>query len=188
MRILIIDNYDSFTSNLTQLIESCGHAVDVVKNDTVNVNDCLSYGKILISPGPGIPRESGNVCEVIRQCAAATSILGVCLGHQAIAEVFGGTLVQLPAPMHGRRERINIVDRSDYLFTGLPDEFDGGLYHSWAVAAEGVPECLRTTAVGRGGTVMALSHSTYDVKGIQFHPESVMTPEGRTIVKNWLEH
>ena len=188
MRILVVDNYDSFTFNLTQLVEECGADCDVVKNDHLDFNVVRQYGEILISPGPGVPSEAGMVRALIEKFSPAKRILGICLGHQAIAEVFGAELIQLHRPAHGITKSMKISDKSGYLFTGLPDEIDGGLYHSWSVSPEGFPECLRVTAVATDGAIMALSHRAYDVHGVQFHPESVMTTHGRAIVHNWLSH
>jgi len=188
VNVLVVDNYDSFTFNLTQLIEECGSVCDVVKNDRLDLNALDRYEKILISPGPGIPSEAGAVCNLIKEFCGRKSILGICLGHQAVAEVFGARLVQLPGPAHGVKKSMKIMDRSKYLFDGLPGEIDGGMYHSWAVSPENFPECLSVTAQALDGTIMALSHRKYDVHGVQFHPESVMTTHGRTIVHNWLSH
>lgn len=188
MRILVVDNYDSFTFNLTQLVEECGAECDVVKNDRLDFNVARRYREILISPGPGVPSEAGRVRELIAEFSPAKRILGICLGHQAIAEVFGGELIQLQGPAHGIKKSMKISDTSGYLFTGLPDEIDGGLYHSWSVSPERFPDCLMVTAVAADGTIMALSHRKYDVHGVQFHPESVMTTHGRAIVHNWLSH
>lgn len=184
--LLVIDNYDSFTHNLTQLIEECGWAPLVVKNDRLDWADVQRYEKILISPGPGIPSEAGMLCECIRRFAPEKSILGICLGHQAIAEVFGGRLVQLPHPLHGIREKVRLKRGDEHLFAGLPGEFEVGLYHSWAVSRQDLPAELHVTASSEDGTVMALAHRKYDVRGIQFHPESVMTQHGKRIIGNWL--
>jgi anthranilate synthase component 2 len=184
--VLLIDNHDSFTLNLRQLIEECGRSCDIVENDRINFTTIDQYRRILISPGPGIPSESGKTCSVIREFSGRKSILGVCLGHQAIAEVFGARLARLSEPSHGVVRSVRIMERSDRLFEGLPDEIEGGLYHSWTVAPESIPACLRLTAAASDGSVMALSHREYDVHGIQFHPESVMTKHGKAILYNWL--
>lgn len=188
MRVLVVDNYDSFTFNLTQLIEECGSECDVVKNDRIDLNTYDRYKKILISPGPGIPSEAGSVLNLIKEFSGRKSILGVCLGHQAIAEAFGATLVQLPRPAHGIGKLVKIVDRTNYLFDGLPEEISGGLYHSWTVSPENFPACLTMTALAYDGTIMGLSHRQHDVHGVQFHLESVMTTHGRAIMRNWLSH
>lgn len=186
MKILVVDNYDSFTFNLTALVREAGWDCDVVKNDAVDFGRAGEYGKILLSPGPGVPAESGLLCELVRRFSAGKSILGICLGHQAIAEVFGGRLVRLPRPEHGVTRRVRVLDRSESLFDGLPEEFDAGLYHSWAVSAEDFPRCLKITAATGDGAVMALAHREHDVKGVQFHPESVMTRSGAGIIRSWL--
>lgn len=184
--VLLVDNYDSFTLNLRQLIEECSFSCDIVKNDEIDFTSIDQYRRILISPGPGIPSESGKTCDLIRGFAGRKSVLGVCLGHQAIAEVFGARLARLSEPSHGVVKSVRIIEESDPLFEGLPDEIEGGLYHSWTVVPESVPACLRITAIASDGSVMALSHREHDVHGIQFHPESVMTKHGKTIIYNWL--
>ncbi len=186
--VLVVDNYDSFTRNLTAAIAESGRGFRLVPNDEVTAGEIARFRKILISPGPGVPSEAGRVCDLIRTHAAGKSILGVCLGHQAIAEVYGGTLVKLPRPDHGVRRSVTITDRGCYLFGGLPEQIDVGLYHSWTVSAETFPERLKVTARSVEGEVMALSHREYDLHGVQFHPESVMSPLGRTILENWLRH
>jgi anthranilate synthase component 2 len=184
--VLVIDNYDSFTHNLTQLIEECGWAPHVVKNDRLDRDEVRRYGNVIISPGPGVPSEAGMLCDFIRRFSREKSILGICLGHQAIAEVFGGRLVQLPHPLHGIKQKVTLKKEGDVIFAGLPTEFDVGLYHSWAVSSDNLPTELHVTATSDDGTVMALAHHAYDVRGIQFHPESVMTAHGKTIIGNWL--
>ncbi|HLF14789.1 MAG TPA: aminodeoxychorismate/anthranilate synthase component II [Bacteroidota bacterium] len=184
--VLVVDNYDSFTCNLTALIAETGRGFSVVKNDRIPGEDVGRYSRVLISPGPGTPFEAGAVRELIRTHAATKSILGVCLGHQAIAGVFGGRLVRLPRPDHGVGRTVTIRDRGCHLFDNLPDEFSAGLYHSWTVAPDPFPSCLKITALSTDGEIMALSHREYDVHGVQFHPESVMTPLGREILANWL--
>jgi len=186
MDILLVDNYDSFTLNLRQMMEECGFQADIVKNDLLDFEQIDNYRKIVVSPGPGLPSEAGRVCELIRAFASRKSILGVCLGHQAIAEVFGARLVRFATPAHGVAKPVKIAKEPPYLFKGLPDEFGGGLYHSWTVSPESFPPCLRITATASDGSIMALSHVEYDVHGIQFHPESVMTVCGKTLLRNWL--
>ena len=187
MRILVIDNYDSFTFNLVQLLTECEVGdFDVLKNDELNLDGVIEYDKILISPGPGIPSEAGKICEVIQRYASAKPILGVCLGHQAIAEAFGGKLIRLEIPSHGVKKKIEVADSNDILFRGLPEVIEGGLYHSWAVSLERLPLSLLVTASAMDGTVMAIRHSQYPVFGVQFHLESVMTPHGPDILRNWL--
>ena len=184
-RILLIDNYDSFTYNLVHLIKSFGHEVDVRRNDVLTVEEADTYDKILLSPGPGIPSEAGLLLEIVRHCAPKKSILGVCLGHQAIAEVFGATLVNLKEVHHGVASQINAT-ANDSLFRGLGNNFEAGRYHSWAVSQENFPDELEVTAIDDSGEIMALRHKKYDVKGVQFHPESVLTPLGAKIMENWL--
>jgi anthranilate synthase component II len=186
VRVLVLDNYDSFTHNLTQIVRECGGEVTVMKNDDVDWHAVSEAERILISPGPGIPSEAGQMCEIIRRCAASKRILGICLGHQAIAGVFGAALEQLPGPSHGFTKRIQIAPDPPYILRGLPPEIEGGLYHSWAVAESPFPEALRITARATDGTIMGISHRTFDLHGIQFHPESIMTGHGRTILHNWL--
>lgn len=184
--VLVIDNYDSFTRNLTALLTDAGGTFRVVPNDRLDDPGLDRYSRVLISPGPGVPSEAGGVEEFIRRRTGSAGILGVCLGHQAIAGVFGARLVRMPRPDHGERRRVRVVDRGSVLFRGLPAEFDAGLYHSWAVAADSLPDCLAVTALSDGGEIMAISHCSHDIHGVQFHPESVMTPEGNLIIRNWL--
>jgi anthranilate synthase component 2 len=188
-KILVIDNYDSFTYNLIQMLEEhAGCSFDVVRNDQLPVQSMDKYRKILISPGPGLPSQIDLVCELIKKYAESISILGVCLGHQAIAEVYGGSLLNLPIVSHGISKRIQVIDPLEYLFQGVPENFDAGLYHSWVVNKDTMPDCLRITAVSDDGLVMAQAHNQYDVRGIQFHPESIMTGAGKTIIGNWIDH
>ncbi len=189
MNICIIDNYDSFTYNLVHIIERfTKHSYEVRKNDYIDIEGLEVFNKILFSPGPGIPAEAGKMCQIIRQYSKTKSILGICLGHQAIAEVFGGKIFNLPKPLHGIKENIFITDATEYLFKGLPEEIEGGLYHSWAVDDASLPLSLKVTAISKSGIVMGISHTEYDVKGLQFHPESVMTPYGGKIIENWIMH
>jgi anthranilate synthase component 2 len=185
-KILIIDNYDSFTYNLIQLVEELNCKYDIIKNDRIDFDLAAGYKKILITPGPGIPSEAGNILQFIKHFSKTKSILGVCLGCQAIAEVFGGRLKQLPNVSHGICKEIKILDEQDYIFNGLPKMFEAGLYHSWAVSADGFPKELKITAKTIDGTIMVFTHREYDVKGIQFHPESIMTHYGKKIIENWL--
>lgn len=189
MRICIIDNYDSFTYNLVQIIEHFSDfSYTIFKNDSFDIEELGRYEKILFSPGPGIPSQAGKMFEVIKKFYSTKSLLGICLGHQAIAEVFGGTIYNLPKPLHGIKENIFITDKEEYLFRGLPDEIEGGLYHSWAVDEKKLPSTLKIIAKSKSGIVMGVSHQQYDVKGLQFHPESIMTPFGEKIIENWLTH
>lgn len=185
MKLLILDNYDSFTYNLAHALRMLGVQPDVVRNDRLTVADVAQYDKILVSPGPGIPSEAGILPEMLRVYAPIKSILGVCLGHQAIAECFGARLINLPEVYHGISTPATLtVD--DYLFTDIPTTFEVGRYHSWAVDPASMPDCLETTAISPDGNIMALRHKQYDVRGVQFHPESILTPEGITILENWL--
>ena len=185
MKIVIIDNYDSFTYNLSHLIKSLGAEVDVVRNDQFSLDDLEAYSKIVLSPGPGIPSEAGLLLDVIRTYAGKKPILGVCLGHQAIGEVFGAKLENLSEVFHGVATPCHIV-ADDPIFSGLDRDITVGRYHSWVVSQEGLPECLEVTAVSDEGQIMALRHKTLNVRGIQFHPESVLTPDGRKMIQNFL--
>jgi len=186
-KILLFDNYDSFTYNLFHAVKSLGYTnIDVFRNDKLAIDKVNAYDKILLSPGPGIPSESGILLPLIKQYAATKSILGVCLGHQAIGETFGAKLINLSQVYHGIQTPI-IVEKEDLLFKGLPKKFMAGRYHSWVVSDKNFPSDLEITARDENGQIMALRHKKYDVRGIQFHPESVLTPQGLTIIKNWLE-
>lgn len=187
MEIAIIDNYDSFTYNLCHLVKEFGAGVSVFRNDCFALDELDRFDKILLSPGPGIPGEAGLLLDVIRVYAGRKPILGVCLGEQAIGEVFGGHLVNLKEVYHGIQSPITIV-QPDYLFEKLPEKILVGRYHSWVVDQEGLPDCLEVTAVSCEGYIMALRHKVFDVRGIQFHPESVLTPDGKRIIRNWLEN
>ncbi len=184
--IVIIDNYDSFTYNLAHLVKELGATVDVLRNDRFSMEELERYDRIILSPGPGVPEEAGLMPDVIRTYAGKKPILGVCLGEQAIGQVFGGRLVNLSNVFHGVQTDIRLTE-PDYIFRGLPREIPVGRYHSWVVDAEGLPETLAVTAVSPEGQIMALKHREYDVRGIQFHPESVLTPDGKQIMKNWLD-
>ncbi|WP_337485205.1 anthranilate synthase component II [Prevotella sp.] len=187
MKIVIIDNYDSFTYNLSHLLKELGAEVDVVRNDKFELKDLEQYDKIVLSPGPGIPSEAGLLLDVIRTYAGRKPILGVCLGHQAIGEVFGASLENLKEVYHGVQTEGTQLG-NDYIFDGLPERVMMGRYHSWVVAKDSVPESLEVTAMSDDGEIMAMRHRQYDIHGIQFHPESVLTPEGKTIVGNFLKH
>lgn len=190
MKILILDNYDSFTYNLYQYIkELTDVTVEVHRNDEISVAAISDFDAIILSPGPGLPQEAGIMPEVIKRYAPSKPILGVCLGHQAIAEAFGATLYNLPNVYHGISTPIQITDLTEPIFKNIPTQLEVGRYHSWAVATEGgLPDCLRVTAVSTDGVIMALSHTKYFVKGVQFHPESVMTPYGKQMLSNFLQH
>lgn len=185
-KIVIIDNYDSFTYNLSHLVKELGAEVTVLRNDQFQLEELEAFDKIILSPGPGIPSEAGLLLDVIRSYAGKKPILGVCLGHQAIGEVFGGKLENLSDVFHGVATPCRIV-AADPVFAGLPTTITIGRYHSWVVSKDGFPDCLEVTAESDEGQVMALRHRDYDIHGIQFHPESVLTPDGRTIISNWLE-
>lgn len=187
MKTVIIDNYDSFTYNLFHLLDSLGADVEAVRNDRFEPDDLQRYDKIILSPGPGIPSEAGLLMQVLECYANSKPILGVCLGHQAIGEFFGGRLANLADVFHGVQTPVTTMG-DDYLFRGLPERIDVGRYHSWVVEREGLPDCLEVTAVSDEGQIMALRHRTSDIRGIQFHPESVLTPDGRTMIENWIKH
>ena len=187
MKILVFDNYDSFTYNLVHAVKKLGYDdVEVHRNDKITLGDIARFDKIILSPGPGIPSESGILLDVIRTYAPSKSILGVCLGEQAIAEAFGGTLINLSEVHHGISSMVDVLEK-DVLFDGLPKRIEVGRYHSWAAEKTTLPECLTITAVDEEGMIMALAHKEYDVRGVQFHPESVLTPDGEQMLNNWLE-
>ena len=187
MKIVIIDNYDSFTYNLSHLLKEEGARVDVFRNDKFRMADLEAYDKIVLSPGPGIPSEAGQLMDVIDAYASRKPMLGVCLGHQALGEYFGGKLTNLADVFHGVQTPVDLVG-ADYIFDGLGPRISVGRYHSWVVSDDGMPDCLEVTARSDEGQVMALRHKSFDVHGIQFHPESVLTPDGRTIIANFLKH
>jgi anthranilate synthase component 2 len=188
MKILVFDNYDSFTYNLVHLVEKITHnKVDVFRNDKLPLEDVKKYDKIILSPGPGIPTEAGLLLPLIKEYAPSKSILGVCLGHQAIGEAFGGTLVNLSDVYHGVATPIKQLQNvGSPLFKGLPEQIEVGRYHSWVVSKENFPDELEITAVDDKGFIMGLQHKKFDVQGVQFHPESVLTPQGEVILRNWL--
>ena len=186
MKIVIIDNYDSFTYNLSHLIKEIGAEVTVIRNDQFTLNQLERFDKIVLSPGPGIPSEAGLLLDVIKTYKGRKPILGVCLGHQAIGEVFGGTLENLSDVFHGVATE-GTQFSNDYIFDSLPKRITMGRYHSWVVSRENFPTCLEVTAVSDEGQIMALKHKNYDIHGIQFHPKSVLTPEGKTILRNFIE-
>lgn len=186
MKTVIIDNYDSFTYNLVHLVKELGAEIEVYRNDQFVLEDLEKFDKILLSPGPGIPSEAGLLLDVIRRYAGRKPILGICLGEQAIGEAFGGTLVNLSDVFHGVQTPCHVV-AEDYVFAGLPEDLMVGRYHSWVVDAASLPDCLEATALSDEGQVMALRHREHDIHGIQFHPESVLTPDGKQMIKNWLE-
>ena len=192
MKILVFDNYDSFTYNLVHLVEKIIHLkVDVFRNDQLPLEKVKDYDKIILSPGPGVPEEAGMMLPLIKEYAATKSILGVCLGHQAIGQAFGGKLVNLSTVYHGVATPIRVGSEESGvrspLFNGLPDTVEVGRYHSWVVSDEGFPASMEITARDENDYIMALQHKTYDVQGVQFHPESVLTPSGEAIMRNWLK-
>lgn len=187
MKIMVLDNYDSFTYNLVHLLRDItGETPDVHRNDCISADEVTGYDKIIISPGPGVPDEAGITKELIGRYAPVKSILGVCLGCQAIGEVFGGSLVNLSKVFHGIQSEIFVTDPGERLFNGINETFEAGRYHSWAVNESDLPRELVVTARDADRMIMALSHREYDVKGVQFHPESIMTSSGRQIITNWL--
>jgi anthranilate synthase component 2 len=185
MKIVIIDNYDSFTYNLAHLVRELGAEVTVLRNDQFEMSELEPFSKIILSPGPGIPSEAGLLLDVIRTYAGRKPILGVCLGHQAIGEVFGAKLVNLDDVYHGVATE-GTQFGNDEIFSGLPNRITMGRYHSWVVARDGFPDCLEVTAESDDKQIMALRHREYNIRGIQFHPESVLTPDGRKMLQNWL--
>lgn len=185
MKIVIIDNYDSFTYNLAHLVKELGADVTVWRNDSFSLSQLAAFDKILLSPGPGLPSEAGLLLDVINTYAGRKPILGVCLGHQAIAEVYGAHLLNLPEVYHGIAT-MGVQLGNDPIFTALPSQIAMGRYHSWVVDRTGLPEVLEVTALSNDGQIMGLKHKNQDLRGIQFHPESVLTPQGRTIMRNWL--
>ncbi len=185
--VLVIDNYDSFTYNLVHYLEDLDCEVVVKRNDQLTLDEVDAFEKIVLSPGPGIPDEAGLLKEIITKYAPTKSIFGVCLGQQAIAEVFGGSLINLDDVYHGIATKIEIAKPNDILFEGLPKEIEVGRYHSWVVNPD-MPDVLEATSFDENGQVMSLRHKTYDVSAVQYHPESVLTPQGKEILKNWLNN
>lgn len=186
MKLLVLDNYDSFTYNLVYILRELGYQPDVIRNDKIALEAVGQYDKILLSPGPGLPSEAGIMQALVAEYAPQKSILGVCLGHQGIGEVFGAKLENLGDVLHGVAHSAFVIDPGERLFSGIPSELKVGRYHSWTVLADSMPEHLRTTVVDDQGRVMALTHTKYDVKGVQFHPESVLTENGVKMLENWL--
>lgn len=186
MKIVIIDNYDSFTYNLAHLVKELGAEVTVFRNDQFQLSELDRFDKIILSPGPGIPSEAGLLMDVIKKYAGRKPMLGVCLGHQAIGEAFGAKLTNLSEVYHGVATPCTQFG-NDPIFEGLPKRIEIGRYHSWVVDKSGFPDCLDITAVSDDGQIMGLVHKNYDIRGIQFHPESVLTPDGKKMIQNWLE-
>ncbi len=188
MKIVVIDNYDSFTYNLVHAIKKVsGQPVDVIRNDELELSDLEKYDKIVLSPGPGIPEEAGLLLPIIREFGSRKSMLGVCLGHQAIAEAFGGHLSNMNRVLHGIATPVKQVAADPVLFEGLPTEFEAGRYHSWLVDQEDLPACFTVTSMDEHGMIMSMKHKDYDLRGVQFHPESVLTPLGEKMIENWLK-
>jgi anthranilate synthase component 2 len=187
MKILVLDNYDSFTYNLVHILKEINKGtVDVFRNDEITLKEIERYDKILISPGPGVPDQAGITKDMIAMYAPTKSILGVCLGCQAIAEVFGGNLINLDTVYHGVETMIKVLDKNEKLFSEIPGTFTAGRYHSWVVSGKDLPPEMIITATDEEGSVMALSHRKHDVRGVQFHPESIMTMHGKQMLLNWI--
>ena len=187
MKIIVIDNYDSFTYNLVHAIKKItGAPVTVKRNDEISMEEIQEFDKIVLSPGPGIPIEAGLLMDVIRTYASEKCMLGVCLGHQAIGEVFGAKLHNMDNVLHGIATPVRITSRNTCLYKEIKDVFDAGRYHSWIVDSKGLPDCFEITALDDRGQIMSMKHKDYDVQGVQFHTESVLTPVGEQILKNWL--
>lgn len=186
--ILLLDNYDSFTFNLLHYVEDFGrHSIEVFRNDQIEIEKVERFDGIILSPGPGIPSEAGNLLPIIERYSKTKRIFGVCLGQQAIAESFGGALINIDTVYHGVASKMILKQPIHYIFEGIPETFEAGRYHSWVVNPDGLPNCLRIDAVDENGQIMALSHTEYDVCGVQFHPESILTPNGKQIIFNWLK-
>lgn len=185
-KIVVIDNYDSFTYNLVHYLEDLECEVTVFRNDEFDMSELELFDKILLSPGPGVPDEAGLLKDVIRIYAPTKSILGVCLGQQAIGEVFGGSITNLEKVYHGVATKIIITAQDETLFFGLEKQLEVGRYHSWVVNSEDLPDVLQITSTDENGQIMSLRHKTFDVKGVQFHPESILTPEGKSMLRNWV--
>ena len=186
MKILVLDNYDSFTYNLVHMIRELGFTPDIYRNDKIELKEVNAYDKILLSPGPGIPDEAGILKPLIKEYSSTKSIFGVCLGHQAIGEVFRATLFNIPNVLHGVTSIMHVIKKDEKLFKGIPVDVKVCHYHSWAVSDVGFPDELEITAKNKDGLVMALAHKKFDVRGVQFHPESIMTEHGMEMMKNWL--
>ena len=188
-RVLVFDNYDSFTYNLVHMVEKIMHGkVDVMLNDSPRLELINRYDKIILSPGPGLPAEAGDLLQVISEYASSKSILGVCLGHQAIGESFGARLLNLEQVYHGLATPVTLLEPYDRLFEGFPAKFPAGRYHSWIIDRKGLPDCFQVTAEDDEGRIMAIRHHQYDLAGVQFHPESILTPGGENLLRNWLKH
>ena len=187
MKVLLFDNSDSFTYNLLHILKETGVSTEVYRNDRITLDEVERFDKIILSPGPGIPEEAGILLPLIRRYAPYKSILGVCLGEQAIGEAFGASLENLSEVYHGVQTPVKLVAH-DYIFDGLEQTLMVGRYHSWVVRHSSLPDCLTVTAEDGQGHIMALRHKTYDVHGVQFHPESILTPQGKRVVENFINH
>lgn len=187
LKVLVIDNFDSFVYNLVQYLEDCGAEVILRNNREISLSEVEDFHKILLSPGPGVPSEAGYLLGIIQKFSASKSIFGVCLGHQAIGEVFGGNLINLNKVIHGESTRISVLVKDEVIFEGLPSELEVGRYHSWVVSNLGFPNQLEITSVDENGQIMSLRHREFDVRGVQFHPESILTPFGKKMIENWLK-
>jgi anthranilate synthase component 2 len=188
MKLLVLDNYDSFTYNLVHyLVDLEVKDIQVKRNDEISIEEVNSFSHVVLSPGPGVPKEAGIMPDLVRTYANSKKILGVCLGHQCIGEVFGANLLNLAEPVHGKKSKIKITDKTDILFQDIEDNLEVGRYHSWVVDPKGLPSDIIVTAVGDNGEIMALRHKEYSVYGVQFHPESVLTDSGHKLMSNWLE-
>lgn len=187
MKLLVLDNYDSFTYNLVHLIEKVSEMpFDVIRNDKISIDAVKAYDKILLSPGPGLPKDAGIMPELIKKYSSSKSILGVCLGLQAIGEAYGGSLKNLETVFHGIATPINIISE-DLIFDSCPKTFTVGRYHSWVINVNNLPQELQVTATDEQGNIMALKHRTHDVRGVQFHPESILSEYGEMMINNWLK-
>jgi anthranilate synthase component II len=188
MKILVFDNYDSFTYNLVHYVEKIlNKKVDVFRNDEISLEEVNKYDKIILSPGPGIPDEANLLKPLIKEYGKSKSIFGVCLGLQAIAEAYGGSLTNLNTVYHGVSTMIDQEEKDEIIFKGIANEFEAGRYHSWIVDEKGLPDCFKISSRDKNGQIMSLFHTKHDVRGVQFHPESILTPEGEKMIKNWLE-
>ena len=187
-KVVIIDNYDSFTYNLVHYLEDLNCEVTVFRNDEFDIDELKPFDKILLSPGPGVPDDAGLLKTVIQTYAPTKSILGICLGQQAIGEVFGGSIINLEKVYHGVATKINIVSYDEILFDGLENQIEVGRYHSWVIDSNNFPEVLEITSTDENQQIMSVRHKTFDVKGVQFHPESVLTPNGKKILENWIKN
>jgi len=187
MKILILDNYDSFTYNIVHIVKELGYKPEVFRNDKIEIDEVDQYDKLILSPGPGIPDEANNLKPIIKTYASKKPIFGVCLGLQAIAEVFGGSLINLKKVYHGVNTSINIIEE-DYIFKGIENNFLAGRYHSWVADAKTLPEELSITASDKNNEIMAIKHKEYDIRAVQFHPESILTEQGPLIIENFLKH